>query len=413
MKDLFSFCREYRTTLIVVASLVTIIVLFLVFQPRQEPDQFLIEPTAPDGPIYPRLANYFLDDRISYSELGDLMKWPVIITGWETQFLSMQTLHMLRKYNPDVTILAYLASNEFPLKNADVPPFDKLWEKLDETDWLLTPDGDYVRFWEGCRTFNLTQETTADKLVAFVQENLDPHYWDGIFWDNIWYNVEWYNNGDVDADLDGNPDMMSEFSLSWIRNELMLLRQTRECLEQDSKIVANVGGHNLGQLIANGRMFEDFPNCFSNTSAKTLNQLLQQYLEFCENAPTPQLVVVHSSGSETDSTAVRFGLTFTLMGDGYYAYDEGPSNHHSLWWYDEYYSPIGYPLSPAHQDEDTGVWYREFRSSDGFVLVCWNPTFEQQTLNLDLLDGSKHEIVVPMRDGVIYRLETVLALAFH
>jgi hypothetical protein len=33
---------------------------------------------------------------------------------------------------------------------------------------------------------------------------------------------------------------------------------------------------------------------------------------------------------------MRFGLTVALMGDGYYAFDNGVFGHYVAWWYDEY-----------------------------------------------------------------------------
>ncbi len=394
--------RTMTITVIMLMLAVAAIVLFVTLFPPDRPEPVI------SSPSYPRLANYFLTDRLNDSERDQLSRWPLIITGWEVQYNSQKQLQALRQGTPGI-ILPYLASNEFPIKNAAVPPFDRLWSSLDESDWLYTPAGDYVQFWEGCRTFNLTQRTTAEKLAAFVLENLDPDLWDGIFWDNIWHDVEWYNNGDVDADLDGQPDHMVKFSHDWTRNELYLLGSSRLALGRDKAIIANVGGQNLGQWIVNGRMFEDFPNCLGNPSTANLNKLLRMYLEYCEDVVSPQLVIVHSSGQMSDSTAVRFGLTFTLMGDGYFAYDEGPSNHHCLWWYESYYSPLGQPLGPAFQEN--GVWIREFGNPDQPTLVFWNPNYEARWFDLFLPDGTTSETFVPMRDGVIYRPEQHRALA--
>lgn len=392
---------QFGLEMIAIIILVAAIVLFAILFPRPEP--------VISAPSYPRLANYFLTDRLNDSERDQLSRWPLIITGWEVQYNSPKQLQALRQGTPGIIILPYIATNEFPLKNSAVQPFDRLWASLDESDWLYTPADDYVQFWEGCRTFNLTRRATAEKLVAFVLDNLKPKYWDGVFWDNIWYNVEWYNNGHVDANLDGQPDDMADFNHDWTRNELYLLGSSRLALGQDKVIIANVGGQNLGQWIVNGRMFEDFPNCLGNTSTANLNKLLRMYLEYCEDAVSPQLVVVHSSGQMSDSTAVRFGLTFTLMGDGYFAYDEGPSNHHCLWWYESYYAPIGQPLGPAFQEN--GVWIREFENPDQPTLVFWNPNYEARWFDLSLPDGTTSETFVPMRDGVIYRPEQHRALA--
>jgi hypothetical protein len=40
---------------------------------------------------------------------------------------------------------------------------------------------------------------------------------------------------------------------------------------------------------------------------------------------------------------MRFGLAFTLMNDGYFAYEYGDTWHGNDWWYDELNVDLGYP----------------------------------------------------------------------
>jgi hypothetical protein len=46
---------------------------------------------------------------------------------------------------------------------------------------------------------------------------------------------------------------------------------------------------------------------------------------------------------------VRYALTFTLLNDGYFAYEFGDTFHGNDWWYDELDFDLGYPLGPARR----------------------------------------------------------------
>ena len=46
---------------------------------------------------------------------------------------------------------------------------------------------------------------------------------------------------------------------------------------------------------------------------------------------------------------MRFGLTFALMNDGYFAHEFGDTWHGNNWWYDELDFDLGLPLGPAQQ----------------------------------------------------------------
>jgi hypothetical protein len=107
---------------------------------------------------------------------------------------------------------------------------------------------------------------------------------------------------------------------------------------------------------------------------------------------------------------VRFGLTTTLLGNGYFAFDFGTTDHAQLWTYDEYMASLGLPKeSIAHVD--VGVTQRNFER--GRVVV--NATDTEQTISLDgdfekihgtqdrsINDGSIiSEITLAARDGII------------
>ena len=68
-----------------------------------------------------------------------------------------------------------------------------------------------------------------------------------------------------------------------------------------------------------------------------------------------------------DLQMMRFGLTTTLMGDGYFAFDGGNGlSRGNWWWYPEYDAPLGYPRGPARRRPD-GLWERRY--DGGIVMV--------------------------------------------
>jgi len=78
---------------------------------------------------------------------------------------------------------------------------------------------------------------------------------------------------------------------------------------------------------------------------------------------------------------MRFGLTSTLLGNGYYSFDSGDQSHGQVWWYDEYDVGLGKAVSAPYnlleldnQKVKPGLWRRDFEQ--GIILV--NSTGQKQ-----------------------------------
>lgn len=340
---------------------------------------------------YPRLANYFLSDHLTEEEARALARYDVLVLGLENQVANPEMLKLIRTLNPSVVMLCYIAANEYPVKMQTVPPWDALWTSLTNDDWLWMPDGQHVQFWQGCWSYNLTRRATAKKLVEFAVTAPDASLWDGVYWDNIWKEVTWYADGNVDSDRDGHRDMMKEFSRRWVMNEEALLGLTRLRHGHDAIIIANEGGENIGHWVANGRLFEGFPNTLPSIDA-----IMRNYTGFVENAYPPAVVIINANGDSTAVGLMRYGFYFTLMSDGYYAYDTGPSYHHNLWWYPEFDMQLGSPRGPAIKE--LGVWIREFDAG----LVLFNAGVIPASIGLDFA-GRPHDVTVPGQEGLILK----------
>ncbi|MCC7495340.1 MAG: hypothetical protein IT204_23525 [Fimbriimonadaceae bacterium] len=79
-----------------------------------------------------------------------------------------------------------------------------------------------------------------------------------------------------------------------------------------------------------------------------------------------QKVAYVEQARQQDQRTLRFGLTTTLLGDGYFGYDAANIGRGRWWWYPEYDAPLGYPRGAATKRAD-GLWQREF--DGGLVLV--------------------------------------------
>jgi hypothetical protein len=344
---------------------------------------------------YPQLANYFLYSTLTMPMADSLARYDVLVLTAENQVTSRAVVKRIRQLNPHIKVVAYVASNEIAYNNLNRPEmafWRGLHDRLGPEDWLMNADGSYNTLWVGCRSFNLTRQETADKIVTFIMDELDFRLWDGVFIDNIWYEVTDVFKGEPDADRDGRPDDRTVLNCQWVANERYLLAQLRQKLGPNRLLIANEGGANLMVETLNGRMFEGWPQ-----TLPTVDSSLVAYLEFCNNGAKPPVVIVASGGTQHDVRAMRFGLGFTLLGNGYYAYDVGPTWHACNWWYPEYDIKLGQPLGPAQKVPQTVLWLREFEKG----LVLWNPGFQAQTVTLAAKNGRQREVKIPMRDAVI------------
>ena len=118
-------------------------------------------------------------------------------------------------------------------------------------------------------------------------------------------------------------------------------------------------------------------------------------------------------GRLDDYQAMRFGLTSTLMNDGFFSYSELDRSYQSIPWFDEYDIHLGKAVErPQRVPWQNGVYRREFEN--GVVLV--NPNAQEVTLNITealvrfkgpqapMINNGKSvdsTLTLPARDGII------------
>ena len=377
-------------------------------------------PTAPvntnTGPVPGRIANYFLMSRMDSSMVGDLARYDVLILGLENAVNNRSVLDAIRATNPNVKMLFYVQSNEFPIggyQHNEPPdgPWHALLASLDTTrHFLLDPSGKPAQFWPGTRSYNLTDQSVPPILAAWVAAQFVAYPWDGVFIDNVWTNMQWYCSGNVDGNRDGVKDDMSLFSQTWITNLGWFGQLIRAKIGSQKYLVGNIGSdngldHSFWANAANGRMFEGFPNTLA------IRSLGNAYLG---DVPwrQPGLAVVHAEANPDEMAKIRFAWCFTLLGNGCFAVDHGPNSsatpgdngwHDEHRWYTELYAqPRGNPVTRACREPVTGIWFREYEQA----LVTWNPMPDPAKVEFILRQGRRLNIFVPAHDGLVINLST-------
>lgn len=400
-----------------------------------------------DSP-YPRLANYFLKTPITEAEATELARWDIVVLGMQAQTVSPDQMRRIRQLNPQVKILAYVASQEFPGHYEQIEAADGLWHRLlsgiDSNWWLFRPDGSNFSSWPGNRSINVTNMVPTNRqgqrwntyLPQFMHDQvMSSGLWDGIFYDNAWGSVAWVGDGQMDINRDGIKDNAAWLNQQWHDGMATMLAASRR-LEGSSVLILGNGTNDYQESL-NGRLLEN-----AYRDGWTGDQ--KQYFGVMQQGRDPRVTIINRStlntGQSADYRSVRYGLASTLLQDGYYAYDWGDQSHAQLWWYDEYDAALGQPTgSPCRVTINNrtasgcqfntaapeGLWRRDFEHGSVFInsttsdtaVLFNNEEFEKLRGSQDSVTNSGQRINVVQlasRDGlVVYRpLTEILNSAF-
>ncbi|MFA6027940.1 MAG: putative glycoside hydrolase [Patescibacteria group bacterium] len=350
---------------------------------------------------YPRLANIFLKTPITDDEAEQLAKWDVLVFGMQAQSNSAEQIRYIREQNPDVIILAYVASQEFPVARLDEiesadGPWHKLYSGIQDDWWLYKSNGEKFSSWPGNYSLNVHSGWNTYLANFMHDEVISTDLWDGIFYDNVWENVSWVGDGDMDMNRDGVKDSASSLDENWYEGMTTLLKTTRDLVGENKIIIGN--GSNGYMKYMNGRMMENFPDLWPGL----WDENFERYYDFQENGYVPTLTIVNgdtnNTGDYKDYQDVRYAIASTLLDNGFFSYDWGTGDHSQLWWYDEYNVALGSPKTSAYNTLNTehplrieeGLWRRDFEN--GLVLV--NSTNEDRAITL----GTGYEKIIGTQD---------------
>ena len=337
----------------------------------------------------PKLVNYFLHWSITEDEAKDLAKWDLLILDMEVQENSPLEMSLIRKLNPKIKILAYI-----PSQNLFDPSFNrneavlrkKMNEEVSSSWWLKSDSGKRLSDWPEAYILNLTDYCGADSqgqrfsdyLSSFVsREIISTGLWDGVFYDNIWNSASWLNAGNVSLSANGKRNTRQEIDDAWKNGVKKLLIKTRQLLGPDMIILGNGNFITDYQPYLNGWMLEDFPTPWENGGS--WSGVVKSYL----NLPNTNKfnIINAASSSSYDYAKFRYALASSLLGNSYFSFDYGPSDHSQFWWFDEYNIDLGSRQGAAYNILEKnnplikpGLWRRDFKN--GIALV--NSTEKEQ-----------------------------------
>jgi hypothetical protein len=386
---------------------------------------------APPNPPFPRIANCYgvgLTPTSTSKDIEEIARFDLLIGGvwcnWgdpESRRKLAESIAAVRARNPHIIILEFSSSAPY----AD--PKDATFPR---TGWLLQPDGKHVLGWPGTEMINLTKPEVIEWLTQRSVASVKEKGFDGSFIDCMGSGFDWWacniEHGEayqIDANGDGKPDDRAWLNHAWDEAKAELARRVREALGPGVPFMANQAALS-GYPYLNGILLEDYLDYVLDGRAPW-EDALATYLHWTTAPFEPNVTtIVSSSGLEPPfdpwktmspeernallergrnlTIRMRFGLTTTLMGDGYFAYDLHTRWRGQRWWYPEYDAPLGYPLGRAARQPD-GTFRREF---DGGSVIA-NPTV------FDAVVGSPHrqrdvssgkvdtEFVIPAADGRI------------
>jgi len=359
---------------------------------------------------YVRTANYYLLSGTSLETeeaLETLPKYDLLVLPAEAQIYNQEFFDQARTINPDIIILAYVPSVSWNSIWTD-SLHQQLYQGIKNEYWLRNNSGDRVSVWPGTTALNLNSGWST-YLAEFVdQQILSTGLWDGVFYDEVSDNITWLGNLEVTDS-------------QWREGYVNLLSTTRDLVGTEPIIITNGSTLSEFQPYVNGRMFESFPTPWESDGS--WQTVVNNYLELEDQVgSTPPVFIINTNtdntGEQDDYQKMRYGLSSTLLGGGYFSFDFGEESHAQLWYYDEYDAYLGQPLDDPEDEldpENTGwkpsVWARDF--INGKILV--NSTTETQTIRLDgeyeKLHGTQDpetnngaivsSITLPPNDGII------------
>jgi len=369
---------------------------------------------------YPRLANYYLKyfGDVSATELNNLKKWDLLILPNDYQWIFPEFFNEYKKAKPDGLILAYTYPAMVMSSNVN-----SLFRTVEaESLWLRDGDGAKIEMWPGLYAVSINNPKWQSANNQFLSQELDWHKWDGLMFDTVENSLARFSQNGLDINNDGRADSLASADKWWQQGLVNLLAKSRESIGNDKLMIINGSSLPDYQEKINGRMFETFPAPWEGDG--TWSASMEQYLQQLPGQNYPPVLYIinantNNTGKQDDYQKMRFGLTSTLLGDGYFSFDYGDQAHEQLWWYDEYSVNLGRPVSSpynllAPQDNTIkpGLWRRDFEL--GVAVV--NSTDKRQVYVLDKeelekIRGSQDPLVnngqivnylaIPPYDGLI------------
>jgi hypothetical protein len=268
---------------------------------------------------------------------------------------------------------------------------------LPQAYWLRDASGKRVSTWPGFYRVDTKSPAVLDLTKgAILKWAYADKAWDGAFLD-CW-----------------EPDGVVVPSLRAAAGDRYIVTNSGGFPKEVSPLVNGAMSEDELDVVASGRMaFSDLMGRYlrwNSLSAKPAMSIVSCYPRTIDCDPwrwakksQAERQRIIDEGKDADPAMMRFGLCFTLMGEGYFAYDAGTQTRGGDWWYPEFSLPLGKPSGPA-REHVKDVWEREF--SGASVRVNGSEYDEPIAFDRLMKDASTGRVsrsfVLPRLDGRIF-----------
>lgn len=274
----------------------------------------------------------------------------------------------LRQLNPNILILTSINT---------VEEGDPAKTGIPESYYLKDTNGKPIEVWPGAFRVNITKPEVAKFKAQEAYKTIEDTGFmaDGCFFDNFLLMPSWLTHDmwgtpvQVDANEDGQPDDPKTMDAAWRQGAISELQEFRKLMPD-----AFVSGHAIHLDKEVGPLFNGEGIGFLSSDViegeAGFPDLWRRYQDWWKLGKQPAITMLESSARDdvaygfsyepdgvipastleftrTYYPDMRFGLTFTLMGDGYFAHEIGDTWHGNDWWYDELDNDLGQPCGAA------------------------------------------------------------------
>ncbi|MGH9767045.1 MAG: putative glycoside hydrolase [Blastocatellia bacterium] len=323
---------------------------------------------APSGP-FPRIGSIWWGNHVFFSKPDQAKK----IQLYLAPFFTAEQARAVREINPNVIIV-----------NPNVNAIDTITgvdpntsgPEIPDNYYLKDTKGNRIEVWPGSYRLNLTKPEVAEFLAQYAyQQIVQSHLaFDGIFFDNFFTSISWMkvdrfgNPIQIDADSNGQPDDPTALDAAWrngVYHEIATFRKLAP--------YAYISGH-IGQNPPSPDSLAAFHGTSIVASAVNVREGLMSFgslfnnyqtwvtsgrqapITMIESSPPNQLAYGYGYKPAQNMPAataafaqgfypnMRFGLTLSLLNDGYSTFNFGDNESPSNFWYDEYDFNLGFPL---------------------------------------------------------------------
>jgi hypothetical protein len=347
------------------------------------------------GPRFPRIATISIGNGIdlanperleiiSRTDVAILGLWP----GWGpfNGMTMADVVNRVRSKNSNILVAPYTNTTEANESKTDI--FKKVSSETGPNGkqdwWLRKSDGTQTSHWLGNFSVNHSHFVTPDANGERYPEWLAKYNFNNLFskapfnavfsdvmtagahevadWDGDGVNDEKNGAVAIKAVTEGHVTYMNK--MAELKPGLVRIGNLTETFHPSRTLPDSYVG-----LIEGGRIEGALGQTWSIETWHGWSGMMYEYRRLMASIREPKIAIINAHVKETDYKLLRYGLTSTLMDNGYFAADpNGLPDFSWQFWYDEFDLDLGYAIDgPQTSAWSNGVYRREFQN--GLVLV--------------------------------------------